>query len=113
MREASSPTLLLCAEEDRITPCASQLMFAERIGAEVAVFEGAGHGDGCVHCEAGRRHAMRFLRRHVPVRSWRTEAKATNHMDAQVAAIGLDVATYARRPWRPWERLARFRKTPK
>ena len=62
------PTLLLCAERDRVTPLGQQRMFADtlcRSRVRVAVFEGADHGEGGFHSAEGRALVLRFLRRHA------------------------------------------------
>ena len=57
-------TLLLCAENDRVTPYKQQKMFAERIdqqsNVEIALFEDCDHGEGAVFSSEGRRQCYKF-----------------------------------------------------
>lgn len=107
---ARTPTILLCAEEDRITPCAQQLMFSERLHTEAVVFEGVGHGEGALNSKAGRRHILQFLNHHIALRPEADESVSDAYMASHVAALGLHPVEFTPRPWRPWERVARYRR---
>ena len=101
------PTLLLCAERDRVTPLGQQRMFADtlrRSRVRVAIFEGADHGEGGFHSEEGRALVLRFLRRHAAAAGVAARETAAGRalMEGHLAALRLPSLRFApRRGGRP------------
>lgn len=93
------PTLLLCAERDRITPFVQQQMFAESMpwNIELATFESSDHGEGAMYCSAGRLYTHQFLKRHVRGLSRGVDKVGESYVDAQTTALGLQPHKFTRR----------------
>lgn len=90
------PTLLLCAEHDKITPYCQQKMFAEVMNnfdkrkkntIHLISFEKAGHGEGAIYSREGRHRVFEFLKRHVDLGSYNDDSGS--YLDAQSKALGV------------------------